>query len=151
MSECYPSRSMARDPFRKRERWGDVDEDSAVPEQGFGPCIWNVEQKRELKSGPADGSKTVLEILTKSKEPMVGNGGGYQWLTLNQYYDRVTNLAKGEEGAAHGFNETQAHVAVVDSKLLKVLLKILPQRPGRALGLVVVEGQRLDFGETSLG
>jgi len=33
----------------------------------------------------------------------------------------------GEEGAAHGINETEATTVVVDSKLLKVLLKILPK------------------------
>eukprot|EP00435_Cladocopium_sp_Y103_P012951 s463_g3.t1 len=179
---------MAKDPFRKFDKWGDIDEASAEPEQGFGPCIWNVEQNRKLQSCPADGSKTPLEILTKTKEKygdskaagwrdVVQEGGSkrekielkneYQWLTLNQYYGRVTNLAKGmaaagveengrvvifaetqlnwmvaafatwflkgqvvtiyatlgEEGASHGFNETQASTAVVDAKLLKTLLK----------------------------
>jgi len=33
----------------------------------------------------------------------------------------------GEEGAAHGINETEAATVVVDSKLLKTLLKILPK------------------------
>lgn len=188
---------MAKDPFRKIEKWGDIDEASAEPEQGFGPCIWNVEQNRQLQSCPADGSKTPLEILTKTKEKygeskaagwrdvvkvhFIEEGGSkrekielkneYQWLSLNQYYTRVTNLAKGmaaagveenarvvifaetqlnwmvaafatwflkgqvvtiyatlgEEGASHGFNETQASTAVVDAKLLKTLLKVLPQ------------------------
>ena len=34
----------------------------------------------------------------------------------------------GEECASHGFNETQASTAVVDAKLLKTLLKVLPQQ-----------------------
>ena len=39
----------------------------------------------------------------------------------------LTSMA-GEEGASHGFNETQASTAVVDAKLLKTLLKVLPQQ-----------------------
>jgi len=188
---------MARDPFRKHEKWGDLDESSAKPDEGFGPCIWNVEQKRQLTSIPASGSKTCVEILQKTKDKrgssnavgwrdvvkvhFIEEGGAkrekielkneYQWLTLNEYYGRITNMAKGmaaagvqekdrvvifaetqinwmisafatwflngqvvtiyatlgEEGASHGFKETQAQTAVVDSKLLKVLLKVLPQ------------------------
>lgn len=35
----------------------------------------------------------------------------------------------GEEGALHGINQTKASVIVADSKLLKVLVKILPKCP----------------------
>ena len=188
---------MSRDPLRRHDKWGDVDESSAEPDKGFGPCIWNIEQNRTLKTGPSDGSKTPLEILTKTKEKrgdsnaagwrdvvkvhFIEEGGAkrekielaneYKWITLNEYYGHVTNMAKGmaaagvepkarvvifaetqlnwmvaafatwclngqvvtiyatlgEEGASHGFNETQASTAVVDSKLLKTLLKVLPK------------------------
>lgn len=188
---------MSRDPLRRHDKWGDVDESSAEPDKGFGPCIWNIEQNRTLKTGPSDGSKTPLEILTKTKEKrgdsnaagwrdvvkvhFIEEGGAkrekielaneFKWITLNEYYGRVTNMAKGmaaagvepkarvvifaetqlnwmvaafatwclngqvvtiyatlgEEGASHGFNETQASTAVVDSKLLKTLLKVLPK------------------------
>jgi len=188
---------MSRDPLRRHDKWGDVDESSAEPDKGFGPCIWNIEQNRTLKTGPSDGSKTPLEILTKTKEKrgdsnaagwrdvvkvhFIEEGGAkrekielaneFKWITLNEYYGRVTNMAKGmaaagvepkarvvifaetqlnwmvaafatwclngqvvtiyatlgDEGASHGFNETQASTAVVDSKLLKTLLKVLPK------------------------
>ena len=42
----------------------------------------------------------------------------------------MTCMLVGEEGASHGFNETQASTAVVDSKLLKTLLKVLPKYLG---------------------
>jgi len=35
----------------------------------------------------------------------------------------------GEEGAQHGINETQADTVIVDAKLLKVMLNILPKCP----------------------
>lgn len=183
------------DPFRRHEKWGDLD--LSTEKEGFGCCLWNIEQNRALRSFPKCGSKTVLELLEKikdkrSEENAVGwrdvvkvhfieEGGAkrekiqleneYKWLKHKEYFARIQNLAKGmaatgvepkskvvifaetqlnwmvaafatwylngqvvtiyatlgEDGASHGFNETQASTAVVDAKLLKVLLKVLPK------------------------
>mmetsp|Transcript_51221 Transcript_51221/g.122723 ORF Transcript_51221/g.122723 Transcript_51221/m.122723 type:complete len:692 (+) Transcript_51221:59-2134(+) len=183
------------DPWRTYEQWGDLD--LSTEKEGYGACLYHVEAKRKIKSVPADGTKTALELLQKTKDKTpegkaagwrdvvkvhwIEEGGAkrekielkneYNWLTLKEYYAKCENMAKGmlasgvepkskvvifaetqmnwmisafatwllngqvvtiyatlgEEGATHGFNETQASTAIVDAKLLKTLLKVLPQ------------------------
>ena len=73
-------------------RWGDVDESSAEPDKGFGPCIWNVEQNRTLTSGAQHTSQSAtqkwLQPLKHTQKKNMSNFRFENGLGDSSFYDR---------------------------------------------------------------